>query len=101
MAAAAAIFSGIARSKFREVAGLAPGTSYCYRVRASNMGGDSPYSDQACGATLPAAPAAPSGLVATAASGARVTLRWKVNGTGEDGFRIERRTGAGPYVEVG
>jgi hypothetical protein len=32
---------------------------------------------------------------ATAASSSRVDLTWSDNSFGEDGFRIERRTGAG------
>ena len=31
--------------------GLASATTYCYRVRAFNFAGDSPYSNQACGTT--------------------------------------------------
>lgn len=30
---------------------LAPGSTYCYRVRAFDAFGESPYSDEACGAT--------------------------------------------------
>lgn len=40
-------------------------------------------------------PAAPSSLSAKAASNSRVDLTWTDSSFGEDGFRIERRTGAG------
>src|SRR5436190_2166185 len=48
--------------------GLTAGTSYSYRVRASNSGGYSAYSNAASATTTVTAPAAPSGLSATAAS---------------------------------
>jgi hypothetical protein len=33
-------------------ASVTAGSTYCYRVRASNSGGDSPYSNEACGSPL-------------------------------------------------
>lgn len=98
-------------------AGLSPATSYVYRVRAYNVGGDSPYSNEASAAparrnpweretpptslgpgketvaTLPA-PAAPSHLTASAVSAAQIDLRWQDNAGNERGFTIERKTGA-------
>lgn len=44
------------------------------------------------GSTSPTAPAAPSNLVATAASSSRVDLAWVDSSTNEDGFAIERST---------
>jgi len=40
-------------------------------------------------------PAAPSTLVATAFSGSQINLTWTDNSSNEDGFIIERKTGAG------
>lgn len=47
------------------------------------------------------APAAPSGLSATARSLRQVDLAWTDNATNESGFRIERKLGAGgAYAEI-
>ena len=76
--------------------GLAAGTSYSYRVRAYNAGGDSAYSNTASATTTQAAgttPAAPSGLAATAVSNSQINLSWTDNSSNEDGFRIERCQG--------
>lgn len=80
--------------------GLAPDTTYSYRVRAFNAAGHSPYSNTAA-ATTPArpgggggqaqqAPAAPSQLNADAASSDRIQLTWADNAANENGFAIER-----------
>ena len=73
--------------------GLAGGTTYSYRVRASNSGGPSAYSNVAS-ATTEAPIGAPSALVATAnASG--VALAWTDNAVSETRFEIQRCSGAG------
>lgn len=41
------------------------------------------------------APTAPSGLTATAASSSQINLSWTDNASTEQGFKIERKTGAG------
>jgi hypothetical protein len=71
-------------------------TTYFYRVLAYNDGGDSDPSNVAS-ATTPVLtiPAAPSDLQAVAASPFAVDLAWADNSYDEDGFQIERRTGAG------
>ena len=76
-------------------------TEYVYRVRAFNAGGHSPYSSAASATTLPDPPAAPSGLTATTISKTQINLAWLDNATSENGFRIERKTGAaGTYSEI-
>jgi hypothetical protein len=77
--------------------GLTASTSYSYRVRANNTGGDSAYSNTASATTQAAAtpPAAPSSLTATAVSSSQINLAWTDNANNEDGFKIERCTGAG------
>jgi len=40
-------------------------------------------------------PNAPSGLTATAVSSSQINLSWNDNSSNEDGFKIERKTGAG------
>ena len=53
----------------------------------------------------PGPPAAPSGLVASSATGSYVALVWSDNSTSESGFRIERAPDvggvAGSYVQIG
>ncbi len=75
--------------------GLATTTSYTYRVRAYNAGGNSAYSNQASATTLIDPPPAPSGLTATTASNNQINLSWVDNASTETGFRIQRKTGAG------
>lgn len=43
----------------------------------------------------------PSALTATATSPNAVSLTWADNATGEDGYRIERSTSGGPFVQIG
>ncbi len=53
------------------------------------------------GWNLIVAPAAPSGLTATAISSSRIDLAWTDNSSNETGFKIERRTGpAGEWVLI-
>ena len=81
--------------------GLNPNTTYFYRVRATNAGGDSAYSNEASATTLNAAPAAPSALAATAVSTTQINLSWTDNASNETGFKIERKTGSGgTYAQI-
>jgi fibronectin type 3 domain-containing protein len=80
--------------------GLTPSTTYTYRVRAKNAGGNSGYSNEAS-ATTPAAPtppAAPSLLTAAAPTSDRVNLAWRDNSNNEEGFEVERKVGSGAFV---
>jgi len=47
-----------------------------------------------------AAPAAPSGLTATAVSGVRIDLAWNDNSANETGFRIERSTNGTSFAQI-
>lgn len=76
--------------------GLKADTSYTYRVRAYNTVGNSAYSNAASGTTqtAPTPPNAPTGLTAAAVSRSQINLAWTDNASNEDGFAIERCTGA-------
>jgi hypothetical protein len=75
---------------------LAASTTYIYRVRAYNTGGDSGYSNESGATTLsnPVIPAAPTNLTARAVSQSQIDLTWTDNATNETGFSIERCKGA-------
>jgi len=78
---------------------LDEGTTYSYRVRATNGCGDSNNSNAASAATLPAAP---SDLSATAFSDTRIDLAWTDNSSHESGFIIEESyDGVAGWTTVG
>lgn len=79
--------------------GVVAGNVYYYRVRATNLAGDSAYSNEAVGTDL--VPAAPGNLLASLQGQTKVTLTWADNSTNESGFKIERKTGrAGSYSQI-
>jgi GDSL-like lipase/acylhydrolase family protein/fibronectin type III domain protein len=80
--------------------GLQDGVEYCYRVRAVGAKGlASSFSNTGCATTpVPTVPppAAPTNLVATAASPTSVSLTWTDHASDEQGFEIWRSaTGVG------
>ena len=83
-------------------AGLTAGTSYSYRVRATDAAGNlSGYSNVAS-ATTPAgsdteAPTAPSNLTATSVGGNQINVTWtaSTDNVGVTGYRLERCDGTG------
>ena len=86
---------------FVDSAGLSGNTTYFYRVRASNAGGFSNYSNETSAKTLPNPPAAPDSLQATARSNTKIDLAWADRSFNEAGFKIERKIGAaGAYVQI-
>lgn len=79
---------------------LPSGTTYLYRVRASNGIGDSDYSNVAMATTGAVAPATPKNLQARARDG-QVFLRWD-SVLGAAGYNVKRsNTTGGPYTVVG
>ena len=70
--------------------GLTAATTYHYRVRATNGTGASAWSNVATAQTTGTAPAAPTGLTATAVSSTQINLAWTDTATTETGFEIER-----------
>ncbi len=80
--------------------GLTAGTTYYYRVCATNSAGDSSCAT-ANATTLALVPQAPSGLTATAVSSSRIDLAWTDNSSNETGFKINRGTSAsGPWTPL-
>jgi titin len=80
------------------VAGLAAGTTQQFRVEARNAAGAA--ASAAASVTLPGlAPAAPTGLVATALSPTQVRLVWNDVATNETSY-VPQRWGAGEWVDV-
>jgi transcriptional regulator CtsR len=75
--------------------GLTENTTYYYRVKAYNAGGDSSCSNEAGTTTIITLPAAPTNLTAFVVSPSQINLSWTDNATNEQGFKIERKTGAG------
>ncbi len=70
-----------------------------YRVRATNAGGVSDWSEILDVRTLPWAPAVPLNLTATLAGG-RVELAWIDAATNETAFELEWRIGDGPFLPL-
>jgi len=82
--------------------GLAAGTTYRYRVRATDAAGNVSANSSIVTATTQAAPdttppTAPAGLTATATSSSQINLAWSAStdNVGVTGYRVERCQGAG------
>jgi hypothetical protein len=73
--------------------GLTNGATYYYKVAAVNAGGTSPLSAEASATPQVSAPAAPTGLTATAGN-AQVALSWTAS-SGATSYSIYRGTTAG------
>src|SRR5205823_6437205 len=73
--------------------GLSASTTYYYRIRATNGGGDSANSNVASATTASSGlPAAPTNLVATALSSSQIKLTWTNNATNTTEIRVSRST---------
>ncbi|HYK87865.1 MAG TPA: kelch repeat-containing protein [Acidobacteriota bacterium] len=83
--------------------GLSASTTYAYRLRSSNPGGDSGYSNVASATTQAAVPppSAPTGLTAVTQNSSAIQLAWTDNSTNETGFEVERAAAAaGPFYQI-
>lgn len=82
-------------------AGLACGTPFDYRVRAFACASESENAVTTAATGGGTIPAAPVGLVGTAAGSTAITLTWIDQSSGEEGFRLERAPAAtGSFVLV-
>jgi hypothetical protein len=80
---------------------LQPSTTYFFRVRAVNSGGESPWSNVASATTLAEnQPSAPTELRAVALSKSRILLEWRDNSVNETRFEIQRSAG-GAFAVAG
>jgi titin len=94
-----------ANARLYEDAGLAPATTYFYRVLAANAAGPSEFTSPPASATTFAAPdglpSPPSALTATATSPSTIHLVWTDTSNNEDGFKVERAPAeTGPWAQV-
>jgi hypothetical protein len=81
---------------------LTSGKTYVYRVRATNVVGNSSFSNRVR-FTTPATmtlPTSPSNLAASAISSKQVKLTWQDKSNNETGFKIERKTGTGVWGQI-
>ncbi|MCC6931249.1 MAG: fibronectin type III domain-containing protein, partial [Gemmatimonadaceae bacterium] len=74
---------------------LAPGTQYCYRVRAVSGAGPSAWSTTPCATTLGGIPAVPGNVVAAAMSSSRIDVSWS-DVTGETSYEVQVQGGQWP-----
>ena len=71
--------------------GLTAGTTYFYRIRATNSSGSSGYTPVTSARIL--LPAAPGGVTAQVSSGSSITLTWIDNSDNETAFEVHRVPG--------
>ncbi len=79
--------------------GLASATTYWYRVRATNTGGDSGWSNEDDETTTSSAtvPDFPTDLVVTLSGTNDAALTWTDNASNEDSYRVFRKVGTGTW----
>ena len=87
---------------FQDTTAIA-GTGYQYRVRATNAGGDSEYSNLASVTTpnVVSRPVAPSSLTASINANRQVQLAWRDNSTNETVFVVQRSTNGYSWTTLG
>jgi hypothetical protein len=79
--------------------GLSASTTYSYRVKAYNEGGNSSYSNCASAKTaLAGTPRAPTNITAVSLSTSQIKLTWTDNSTNETSFKVYRKVGAASWA---
>jgi len=92
------IASGVTALTYLNSSGLTANTAYWYRVRATNAGGDGPYSAASSVMTLPNAPGTPTFSNVASHS---VTVNWTAPTGGAASYKVERATSSGgPWTQV-
>ncbi len=92
------VASGLIVTNYTD-SGLSSGTAYYYVVTALNVVGESANSAQA-GATTPAVPPSPTGLIAVAASTNQINLAWNTSASATS-YNVSRSTtDGGPYTVI-
>lgn len=80
--------------------GLAQGTTYVYRIAATNSAGNSTYSNEVTATTTASLPTMPANLTLTAGN-TQIALKWTDQASNETGFEVERKTGSlGSYAVI-
>jgi len=78
---------------------LANGTTYEFRLKSTNLAGDSGASNTASARPMPPLPSAPSGLTATAGDG-KVSLHWTASSTPNVYYWIEMQSSGGSWSKL-
>ncbi len=73
------------------ISGLTANTTYFFRIKAQNNGGDSPYSASLQVTTLPNLPGAPTAFGANPVSASQINLSW-TNGGGQTALELQYST---------
>jgi predicted phage tail protein len=81
-------------------AGLTPGISCTYRVRAIGLGGASAWTAEVIGVPV-APPTAPGSLTASPISATQINLAWTDQSSSETAFAIWRRGSASDWSRIG
>ncbi len=79
---------------------LAPNTTYYYRIRAFNQGGNSGYSNEQKVVTKDTIPSPASNFAAKPISPTQINLSWQDNSNNEQGFKIERKEKITAYTQI-
>ena len=80
--------------------GASPGHTYCYRVYAHNLVGDSGFTNVACITIESTIPFPPSDLHANPISSTKMYLNWMDNSYNETGFGIEYNINLGIWTPL-